>query len=151
ASQTVLNAVFPDLNYKVNTNGSVFAITLQRLAEWRSNVGSTALALVIDFVHRVEGQSYQDTARQLSDGYVFLYEDTDNPDRSRPYRSPFYLQLLASTHLSAIVDHVDIPALNTDSLATYCMHGIFVACTIALERALRFIRDKVIDVDAILE
>ena len=77
--------------------------------------------------------SNQEVAQLLLQRYSFLYEDTDNPDRTRPYRSSFFLQLPASTHLSAIVDYVNVPALNTEELASGgMMHGILVACTIAV-------------------
>ncbi|KAH7918261.1 hypothetical protein BV22DRAFT_1051850 [Leucogyrophana mollusca] len=132
----IFNGVFPNVNYMIYTNGAVFAVTLLCISEWRSNISSTALALVIGFVNCVTDLPNQEVAQLLLQCYSFLYEDTDNPDHTWPYRS---------------IDYVNVPALNTEELASGgMMHGILVACTIVLERALKFIQDDIINVDEVL-
>lgn len=49
------------------------------------------------------------------------------------YLSAFVLQMIASTHLSAVVDHASVPALNTDELALgKGMDGVIVLCVVAV-------------------
>ena len=189
ALQEIFDVVYPDVPYKVTINGSVFAIvsfassfciilscahnvlslkTLQHLSEWRSNIGSTALAIVVDFCSRVKGVPEKDIAQALLEDFAFLYEDTDNRTRETAYKSSFLQQLIASAHLSAIIDHTDVPALGTDELTKgKNTEGLIVLCVIAvsisfidsfrcstrlwqLERALTFIRDDIINVDDVL-
>ncbi|KAH7918449.1 hypothetical protein BV22DRAFT_1051726 [Leucogyrophana mollusca] len=149
--QIIFDIVFPIVNYKINTNGYVFAITLQCVSEWKSNIGSTALALIIDFVTRVKSYLHQETAKQLLVKYIFVYGEMDEQNLAHPYHSDFILQLLSSTHLSAVKDYVDIPALGTVELAAgKDMQGVLVACIVVPKQALRFIRDGTIDVADVL-
>ncbi|KAG2076424.1 hypothetical protein BDR04DRAFT_1139681 [Suillus decipiens] len=151
ALQEIFDVVYPNVPYKVTINGSVFAITLQCLSEWRSNIGSTALAIVVDFCSRIKGVPEKDIVQALLEDFAFLYEDTDNWTREMAYKSSFLQQLIASTHLSAIIDHTNIPALGTDELTKgKNTEGLIVLCVIALERALTFIRDDIINVDDVL-
>jgi hypothetical protein len=107
--------------------------TLQRLSEWRSNIGSTALAIIVDFCSRVQNIANKDVAQALLEDFKFLYEDEDNMTRETAYKSAFLQQLIASAHLTAIIDHTDVPALDTDNLAKgKYMDGLIVLCTIAV-------------------
>ncbi|KAG2757843.1 hypothetical protein P692DRAFT_20711257, partial [Suillus brevipes Sb2] len=151
ALQEIFDVVYPDVKYKVNPNGAVFAVTQQRLSEWRSNIGSTALAIVVDFCSRIKEAPNDLVAKQLLKDCAFVYEDPDNISRETAYLSAFVLQMIASTHLSAIVDHASVPALNTDELALgKGMDGVIVLCVVALERALKFVEDSIINVDEVL-
>ncbi|KAG1766908.1 hypothetical protein EV702DRAFT_980495 [Suillus placidus] len=133
ALQEIFNVVYPGVKYKVNPNGAVFAVTQQRLSEWRSNIGSTALAIIVDFFSRIKDAPNAIVAKQLLKNYAFMYEDSDNISRETAYLSVFVLQMIASTHLSAIVDHTDVPALNTDELALgKGMDGVIVLCVVAV-------------------
>ncbi|KAG1854514.1 hypothetical protein F4604DRAFT_1932778 [Suillus subluteus] len=129
ALQEIFDVVYPDVKYKVNSNGAVFAVTQQRLSEWRSNIGSTVLAIIVDFCSRIKDAPNALVAKQLLKDCAFVYEDPDNRSRETAYLSAFVLQMIASTHLSAIV---------------------IVLCIIALERALKFVEDSIINVDEVL-
>jgi hypothetical protein len=100
----------------------------QRLSEWRSNIGSTALAIVVDFCSRIKDAPNDLVAKQLLKDCAFVYEDPDNISRETAYLSAFVLQMIASTHLSA-----SVPALNTDELALgKGMDGVIVLCIVAM-------------------
>ncbi|KAG1809451.1 hypothetical protein EV424DRAFT_1350016 [Suillus variegatus] len=129
ALQEIFDMVYPDVNYKVNSNGAVFAVTQQRLSEWRSNIGSTVLVIVIDFCSCIKDASNALVAKQLLKDCTFIYEDLDNISWETAYLSAFVLQMIVSTHLSAIVDHASVPALDTDKLATLYF---LVMCNVTL-------------------
>ncbi|KAG2029136.1 hypothetical protein BDR03DRAFT_1018861 [Suillus americanus] len=97
----------------VNPNGAVFAVTQQRLLEWRSNIGSAALAIIVDFYSHIKDTPNAEVAKHLLKKYV-------------------------------------IPALNTDELSLEGMDGAIVLCIVALERALKFVRDNIIKVKEVL-
>ncbi|KIK35057.1 hypothetical protein CY34DRAFT_44400, partial [Suillus luteus UH-Slu-Lm8-n1] len=48
--QVVFNVVYLELSIQLAQNGVVFSLTVQRLSEWRSNFGSTAIAIIINFL-----------------------------------------------------------------------------------------------------
>ncbi|KAG2144387.1 uncharacterized protein EDB93DRAFT_1251628 [Suillus bovinus] len=149
--QEIFDVVYPDVKYKVNPNGAVFAVMQQWLSEWRSNIGSTALVTVVDFCSHIKDAPNDLVAKQLLEDCAFIYEDPDNISRETAYLSAFVLQMIASTHLSAIVDHANIPALNTNELTLgKGMDGVIVLCVIALERALKFAKDSIINVNEVL-
>ncbi|KAG2028985.1 hypothetical protein BDR03DRAFT_831517, partial [Suillus americanus] len=64
----------------------------QRLAEWRSNFGSTGLAIMIDFFARNKDTDPKDLSEALLDDFVFLYEDMDCSDSMKAFRSPTQLE-----------------------------------------------------------
>jgi hypothetical protein len=105
----------------------------QRLSEWRSNIDSTALVIIVIFCSHIKDAPNDLIAKQLLKDCTFVYEDLDNILWETAYLSAFVLQMIASTHLSAIVDHASVPALNTDELALgKGMDGVIVLCVIAV-------------------
>ncbi|KAG1880081.1 hypothetical protein F4604DRAFT_1679198 [Suillus subluteus] len=151
ALQDIFDVVYPDVKYKVNSNGAVFAVTQQWLSEWRSNIGSTVLAIVVDFCSRIKDAPNALVAKQLLKDCAFVYEDPDNISWETAYLSAFVLQMIVSTHLSAIVDHASVPALDTDKLALgKGMDSVIVLCVVALEHALKFVEDSIINVNEVL-
>ncbi|KAG1840508.1 hypothetical protein F4604DRAFT_1690744 [Suillus subluteus] len=150
ALQDIFDVVYPGIKYKVNLNGAVFAVMQQRLSEWRSNIGSAALAIIVDFCSRIKDAPNAEVAKQLLKKYAFIYEDLDNISQEMAYLSAFILQLMATNHLIVIADHIDVPALNTDELSLEGMDGAIVLCIVALERALKFVRDNIIKVEEVL-
>ncbi|KAG1874420.1 hypothetical protein F4604DRAFT_1925295 [Suillus subluteus] len=149
--QEIFNVAYPDIKYKVNTNAAVFAVAQQWLSEWRSNIGSTVLAIIVDFCSCITDAPNADIAKQLLQNYTFMYEDSDNILWDTAYLLVFVLRMITSTHLSAIVDHADVPMLHIDELALgKDMDDAIILCVVALERALKFIKDKVIKVEDVL-
>ncbi|KIK49404.1 hypothetical protein CY34DRAFT_45482, partial [Suillus luteus UH-Slu-Lm8-n1] len=49
ALQDIFDVLYPNVKYTVNPNSAVFTVMQQRLSEWRSNIGSAALAVIVDF------------------------------------------------------------------------------------------------------
>jgi hypothetical protein len=147
ALQHIFDVVYPDLRYKVTAQGSVFGvvslaiffITLllthhhlnqatQRLAEWRSNFGSTGLAIMIDFFARNKDTDPKDLSEALLDDFVFLYEDMDCSDSMKAFRSLFMLQLFATAHLHSIVGHAHVTAIKSDVLGAIGVAGVLAIC-----------------------
>ncbi|KAG1795903.1 hypothetical protein EV424DRAFT_1353337 [Suillus variegatus] len=106
--QIIFDAVYPELSLK----------TIQRLSEWRSTFGSTAIALVIDFLLTNQDCDPQVLSRLLLKDYAFLFADMDLRDLLGVYHSAFMLQLFRKVHLASIGGHANIPALKTHTLAT---------------------------------
>ncbi|KAG1883444.1 hypothetical protein F4604DRAFT_1677762 [Suillus subluteus] len=161
--------VYPEVEYSPTLQGSVFGVTNQRLSEWRSNFGSTAIAIIIDFMARNDDTSPGELAEYLLLDYGFLYEDPDVIDKTKTFQSAFMLQLVATGHLHATTGHADVPALNTDALVVNGIGSVIGICAAAashfffllllednanllvqLERALRLINDNVINVEDVL-
>lgn len=148
ALQCIFDVVYPDLQYKVTAQGSVFGVVrlaiffvallpthcdlnkaTQRLAEWRSNFGSTGLAIMIDFFARNEDTHPKDLSEALMEEFVFLFEDLDYSDTMKAFRSPFMIQLFATAHLHSIVGHAHVTAIKTDVLAAGSgMAGVLALC-----------------------
>ncbi|KAF8441011.1 hypothetical protein L210DRAFT_873627, partial [Boletus edulis BED1] len=67
----------------------------QRLSEWRSGFGSTALLMMIDFFSKLdEDVNIREAANYLGSEYRFLREDTDSLEQKGLYRSALLLELL---------------------------------------------------------
>ncbi|KAG2135311.1 hypothetical protein DEU56DRAFT_949263 [Suillus clintonianus] len=150
AIQHTFDVVYPEVEYTPTVQGSVFGVTNQRLSEWRSNFGSTAIAIIIDFMARNDDTSPGELAEYLLSDYAFLYEDPEVIDKTKTFQSPFMLQLIATGHFHATSGHADVPALNTDALVVNGIDGVIGMCAAALERALRLINDNIIKVEDVL-
>ncbi|KAG1904328.1 uncharacterized protein F5891DRAFT_977190 [Suillus fuscotomentosus] len=150
ALQSIYDVVYSeesDLDYKVTAQGSVFGVAIQRLAEWRSNFGSTGLASMMDFFTRNADTDPETLADALLEDFAFIYEDMENLDPMQAFRSPFMLQLFATAHLHAILGHVEVPALKTYVLSVVGMTGVIGICAASLERAIKRLRVNAIDID----
>ncbi|KAG1763348.1 hypothetical protein EV702DRAFT_982922, partial [Suillus placidus] len=129
ALQCIMDELYDtDLQYNVTSQGSVFGIATQRLAEWRSNFGSTGLAIMIDFFARNKDTEPKVLGTALISDFAFIFEDMDNIDPMQAYCSPFMLQLFATAHLHSIVGHVEVSALKTGVLAAIGMAGVLGIC-----------------------
>ncbi|KAG2109687.1 uncharacterized protein F5147DRAFT_772972 [Suillus discolor] len=148
--QSIYDVVYSeesDLDYKVTAQGSVFGVATQRLAEWRSNFGSTGLAIMMDFFTRNADTDPETLADALLEDFVFIYEDMENLDPMQAFRSPFMLQLFTTAHLHAILGHVEVPALKTYVLSVVGMTGVIGICAASLERAIKRLCVNAIDID----
>lgn len=114
----------------------------QRICSWRSNFGSTAIALVTNFLaasrdeendDNDDGTEYeQGLATFLLENWAFLYEDPETRDADKIYRSVFMLELIESAHINAIAGFLDVPALNTDALQVKGMQAVIAASAAAV-------------------
>ncbi|KIJ62071.1 hypothetical protein HYDPIDRAFT_30622 [Hydnomerulius pinastri MD-312] len=152
ALQIIFDIVYPNVKYRVTTVGSVHAVALQRIAEWRSGFGSAALAMMISFFSNFGcDDDIPEAATHLLGTYGFLQEDPDQPSPDRLFRSDFLIELLASTHLSNIAGFVEVPGWKTRELASgKDAEGIIAIASAALERAVQFIADGTISVEEVL-
>ncbi|KAG0701709.1 hypothetical protein DFH29DRAFT_875728 [Suillus ampliporus] len=71
------------------------------------------MALVYISWYNVSGQG----ATLLLTQYMFLYPNPDNINKDETFHSAFAQELLTTAHLSHIIGHADVPALDTDTLA----------------------------------
>ncbi|KAG1722876.1 uncharacterized protein EDB91DRAFT_1087979 [Suillus paluster] len=140
ALQCIMDVVYDDsdLQYKAT----------QRLAEWRSNFGSTGLAIMIDFFARNKDTDVKVLGKALLDNFAFIFEDMDNMDPMQAFRSPFMLQLFTTAHLHSIIWHTHITALKTDVLASIGMAGVLGICAASLKCAIKCLSDGAIDIDS---
>ncbi|KAG1883847.1 hypothetical protein F4604DRAFT_1677553 [Suillus subluteus] len=154
--QIVFQAIYPDVNLTIVLNGAVFSLyplhtqTIQRLSEWRSSFGSTAIVLIYDFLMSNSDCDPEVLAGLLLKNYAFIFEDMDKRDPDSAFHSVFILQLLGKAHLNVINGHANIPALKTKDLASKGMAGVIVFCATALERAVTLISEGDIKVEDIL-
>ncbi|KAG0699687.1 hypothetical protein DFH29DRAFT_780607, partial [Suillus ampliporus] len=114
AISATFKIVYPEVQYTPRIQGAIFGVTNQRLSEWRSNFGSTAIVIIIDFLSHNEDTDVVELARYLLADYAFLYEDPDTLDKRTTYRSPFMVQLVGTAHLQVTIGHADVPELKTD-------------------------------------
>ncbi|KAI6097638.1 hypothetical protein EV401DRAFT_1895469 [Pisolithus croceorrhizus] len=150
--QMVWNTVFPHVKYRVTPDGSVMAIIQQCLAEWSSGIGSTAICIVIDFFSKLDDDmDIVATAEGLLEDYAFLCESPGKPSSEGMFRSPFLIKLLSTAHLNDVMGYVDIPQLAMKELAAgKDMAGVVGMASVALERAVKYIAEGIIDVDKVL-
>ncbi|KAG1837254.1 hypothetical protein F4604DRAFT_1692382 [Suillus subluteus] len=148
ALQCIFDVVYPDFQYKVTAQGSVFGVATQHLAEWCSNFGSTGLAIMIDFFAQNEDTNPKDLSEVLLEEFVFLFEDLDYSDTMKAFWSPFMIQLFATTHLHSIVGHAHVTAIKSDVLAASGMAGVLALCASSLKHAVKCLGAGAIDIDA---
>ena len=136
AVQVVWDVVFPRVKYRVTADGSVIAIVSstfnvwtqrmlttysqvqQRLAEWRSGIGSTTICIMIDFFSKLDDNvDVPAMAAKLFKDFAFLCEDPDQPCFEGMFQSSFLIELLGTTHLNDIMGYVDIHEWNTKDFA----------------------------------
>ncbi|KAI5991907.1 hypothetical protein EDD15DRAFT_2168817 [Pisolithus albus] len=108
----------------------------RRLSVWRSNFGSTALAIMAHFLasgtDHTQLSDVRETCNELLDGLAFLYQDLDPSKPENAYRSQFLLQLLAHTHLRPCVGCPDVPKLDTSALKEHGVKGaLSLSCAAA--------------------
>ncbi|KAG1817223.1 uncharacterized protein BJ212DRAFT_1299371 [Suillus subaureus] len=113
ACQEIFKVVFPNIQYKVVTSGSVFGVVTQCVSEWHSNFGSTALTMVIDFLNSNRDTSPQTLAKLFLDEFAFLYPDPENINKAETFHSAFVQELLATAHLAQIIGHADLKCTFT--------------------------------------
>ncbi|KAG2740223.1 hypothetical protein P692DRAFT_20754143 [Suillus brevipes Sb2] len=158
ALQAIFDIAYPGTNHKVQPRGPIIGLVNQRICSWRSNFGSTAIALVANFLatskdnedeDEDEDANFEQTlAAELLQEWAFLYEDPEVRDPGQIYRSEFMLEMIEATHLNAIAGFLDVPAINTDDLQLQGMQAVIAACAASLERAFNFVaKPKALDDD----
>ncbi|KAG1720917.1 uncharacterized protein EDB91DRAFT_1088646 [Suillus paluster] len=116
--QVVFDAVYLELSIQLVQNGVVFSLTVQWLSEWRSNFGSTAITIIIDFLTSDKECDPQVLVGLLLNNFTFLFSDMDTCDPLGVYHSAFMLQLFGKAHLANISGHANVPALKTHVLTS---------------------------------
>ncbi|KAG1788747.1 uncharacterized protein HD556DRAFT_840807 [Suillus plorans] len=149
-AQLIFDAVYKDLNFVLVHNGVVHSLTAQRISEWRNNFGSTAIAIIMDFMTRNSDCAPGDLATSLVHDWIFVYENPDSPSPLTAYRSPFILQLLGRAHFNVIKGYVKVPAFDMHELVTSGMPRLLALSTIAIEHALVLFKNKHLKVQDVL-
>ncbi|KIJ08242.1 hypothetical protein PAXINDRAFT_102642 [Paxillus involutus ATCC 200175] len=151
-AQSTFHIIYPEVrDFTITSAGPIVAKILQRFCEWRSNFGSTAIALILDFMAHDKTRDPIEVATAMLEDRRFLYEDMQFPQKHEIYRSTFIVTLLGSVHLNAIQGHATVPTLKTDELAHSGMQGAVGMCSAAVERALTLIQKGHIDVNKSLK
>ncbi|KAG1722009.1 hypothetical protein EDB19DRAFT_1916954 [Suillus lakei] len=162
AMQAIFNTMYPGVKYNIQPRGPIMGVITQRLCTWRSNFGSTAIALIANFLTSLRERKDEDDeededknentdskekfmtqmAASLLEGYAFLFTDPDTCKASEIYHSVFILQMIAMMHLNAVAGFIDVPELDTSALSSTKMEAVIGACTVALECALKLVAEK---------
>ncbi|KAI6156936.1 hypothetical protein BKA82DRAFT_25941 [Pisolithus tinctorius] len=143
ALQEIMPVVYPILK---NMAGSILpsspmvSVVSQRLCDWRHGFASTAVAQLIAFFLNPQDPSPADTAKVLLDHFTFLYEDLDMTVPEKAFHSVFVQQLLLSSHLTTTKGYVQVPTLDTSSLAKHGVVGALGLCAAALSHGLNLVR-----------
>ncbi|KAG1753663.1 uncharacterized protein EDB91DRAFT_1333078 [Suillus paluster] len=141
--QLVFNVVYHELKIVIVHGGVVHLLTAQRISEWRSNFGSTAIVIIINFLARNSDCDSSELASSLLASWAFY---TRTPIISTPSQHILY----GRAHLSAINGYVEIPSLDLGALATIGTSRVLALSAVALERALGMISRKELKVEEIL-
>ncbi|KAG2107197.1 uncharacterized protein F5147DRAFT_774418 [Suillus discolor] len=149
-AQLIFDAVYKDLNIVLIHNGVVHSPTAQRISEWRSNFGSTAIVIVMDFMTRNPDCPPSDMATSLVHDWAFVYENPGSPSPLTAYCSPFILQLIGMAHLNTIKGYVEVPSFNMHELVTSRMSRVLALSAVAIKRALGLIKNKQLKVQDVL-
>ncbi|KAG1847895.1 hypothetical protein F4604DRAFT_1687915 [Suillus subluteus] len=148
ALQAIFDIAYPGMNHNVQPKGPIIGL---RICSWRSNFGSTAMALIANFLATSKDDENEDEdedndidfeqtlAANLLDEWAFLYNDLDVRDPDQIYQSEFMLEMIESAHMNAIAGFLDGPVLNTDDLQLKGMQVVIATCAASLECALNFV------------
>ncbi|KAG2124120.1 hypothetical protein BD769DRAFT_1388925 [Suillus cothurnatus] len=156
ALQAIFDVAYPGTSHNIQPRGPIIGLVNQHICSWRSNFGSTAIALVANFLATSKDNEDEDEdakfeqtlAAELLKEWAFLYEDPEVRDPGQIYRSEFMLEMIEAAHLNAIAGFLDVPAINTDDLQLKGMQAVIAACAASLERALNFVaKSKALDDD----
>ncbi|KAI6097478.1 hypothetical protein F5141DRAFT_1220042 [Pisolithus sp. B1] len=108
----------------------------QHLCNWRHGFASAAVAQLATFFLNPYDPSPGATMQLLLNHFMFLYEDLDATSPKKAFHSVFVQQLLLGSHLSATKGYVQVPTLDTSSLAKHGVIGALGLCGAALMHGL---------------
>ncbi|KAF8838297.1 hypothetical protein BDN67DRAFT_982608 [Paxillus ammoniavirescens] len=91
----------PPLLEDLDANFPIVVVAYQHLCEWRHGVGSTTLALMINFFTKFEADEIQEMSAMLLERLVFLYEGLNHDNPSKAFWSHLMIELLTATHLQS--------------------------------------------------
>ncbi|KIO14671.1 hypothetical protein M404DRAFT_118971, partial [Pisolithus tinctorius Marx 270] len=153
---TTISTDFLDLS-AICPGTPIFSLATRRLTVWRSNFGSTTIAIIAHFLaagpsNDIDAESMdlpaiQETCNDLLERFSFLYQDLDHQNPANTFCSQFILQLLAHTHLRSCIRCPDILALRTDTLKVFGVQGALVLSCAALEHAIQLFQRGDMDID----
>ncbi|KZT03382.1 uncharacterized protein LAESUDRAFT_716212 [Laetiporus sulphureus 93-53] len=145
ALQMIWNAIYGKAaSYTVVCNDHVFKLATQRLSEWRSGFGQTALRLLDTFFADDKENLYntiedrRDFAEYMLSKLRFTYEHAEGNNKAEwtgLYQSVFILRLLAY-HYTHMKDAIDVPGLTGMRRHEDCPIGAIAMSSAATYRAL---------------
>ncbi|KAG1892001.1 hypothetical protein F4604DRAFT_1565083, partial [Suillus subluteus] len=136
--QDIWNVVYGDITHTVTTNGPVIAIALQRLSDWRHNIGHSAVSVLASFMLSQDDvetdRDREDFANSLLFKLGFLYGHiTEDGKFQKPFQSDLILEVLVQH------SHSTSGAINRHRSPTDITHARGAIGLITLERALKII------------
>ncbi|OSX57852.1 hypothetical protein POSPLADRAFT_1155335 [Postia placenta MAD-698-R-SB12] len=152
--QQIWDLVFPDILYLVNDKGAVYALTQQKIYDWRSGFAKSAADHVarlfqLDILEELKKRRLENTAeghatyvaQQITGNYLFLYGDVkvSKDDGSIvSWNKPFQSQLVLATlayHMNATagailyIEATPRGALAMSTVAVECAIGMYTTGT----------------------
>ncbi|EGO01101.1 hypothetical protein SERLA73DRAFT_151647 [Serpula lacrymans var. lacrymans S7.3] len=147
AMQLAWDAIYPNICHTITVQDPVYLVASQRLSEWQSGFGSTAMAMVEHFFESDPAyttyHARQEFASEVLTGFAYLYEEIgDDPlGFCGLFRSPFVLQTFAA-HFAAVNTSIDVEVLRAVSVPSnatdtkkYPPVGALAMSAAAVERA----------------
>ncbi|KAI6114543.1 hypothetical protein F5141DRAFT_979760, partial [Pisolithus sp. B1] len=123
----------------------------RQLSVWRSNFGSTALAIMAHFLASgtddTQPPNVRETCNELLAGLAFLFHDLDTSKSENAYRLQFLLQHLAHMHLRPCIGCPDVPRLDPDALKEHGVKGAISLSCAVLECAIHLFQRGDLHVD----
>ena len=101
----------------------------QRLCQWRSNFGSTAIAPIAHFlvsnpeIGVPSLAQAQELCSKLLEDFTFLYSDQNPRKPENIFQSYFVLYLIGHAHLRPCADSPDVPQLKIGDLKKFGVKG----------------------------
>ncbi|KAG1831212.1 hypothetical protein DFJ58DRAFT_736692 [Suillus subalutaceus] len=83
-------------------------------------------------ITRVPEKTHTTTKASLLENWAFLYEDLENRDPNKIYRSVFMIEMIESAHINATAGFLNVPALDTDTLQVKGIQAIIAASAAAV-------------------
>ncbi|KAI6145843.1 hypothetical protein BKA82DRAFT_4016052 [Pisolithus tinctorius] len=144
---------FEDLN-DICPGMVVFNIACQRLCQWHSNFGSTAITLITHFlvldpeIGMPSLTQAQELCSKLLEGFAFLYSDQDSRKLENIFQSYFVLYLLGHAHLQPCADSPDVPKLKIRELKNTGIKGMLALTCAVLHCTLPLFKTGKLQIDA---
>ncbi|KAI6012221.1 hypothetical protein EDC04DRAFT_2579953 [Pisolithus marmoratus] len=128
----------------------------QRLCQWRSNFGSTAITVISHFLVSDVNSAVpslpevRSKCSELLDNLAFLYSDPETLDPKTVFRSYFVLFLLGHAHIQACTGSPNMLNLISEDLKRTGIKGALALTCAALHRTLTLYNEGMLNFDAMV-
>ncbi|KAG2124063.1 hypothetical protein BD769DRAFT_1669554 [Suillus cothurnatus] len=133
AMQAIFNTMYPGVKYNIQPRGPIMGVITQRLCTWCSNFGSTAIALIANFLASLREHEDEDEEEDKDENDLYLAAILAEARAFDPK---------GDARKAKIHNFIDVPELDTRALSSTKMESVIGACAVALEHALKLVAEK---------